>query len=198
MRAGVQVANIGEDIELNPAHQRSEAIGRCETDHGKVARAGMGHQLARAVLDENIDHLVGDLGGDLIPGDALPLAFASLADPLQRIAQAVALIHRRGMNGALLAATRVCVGNIGVDLRILRQLLFAQHDAVLDIDIEGAVADAVDAVRCLADLVPGKLAAVEIFPVAIGIFFAQGVFDGLESVQGPRVVRGKYPGPYKR
>lgn len=36
---------------------------------------------------------------------------------------------------------------VDIDLRILGELLLAQHNAVLDVDAERAVADAVDAVR---------------------------------------------------
>ncbi len=105
----------------------------------------MGHQLAGAVFFEDVDHLVGDFLGDFVPFHALPFAFAALADAFQRIAQPVALIHRGRVDRAFLAAARIGIGDIGVDLRVFRQLLFPQHDPVFDKDIKSAVPNAVDA-----------------------------------------------------
>ena len=109
MGAGVEVADVGEDVELDAAEQGSHAIGRGEADVAQVAAAGVGHQVAGAVLLEDVDNLVGDLGRRLVPRDALPLAFTALAGALHRVAQSVALVHRRRVNGALLAPARVGV-----------------------------------------------------------------------------------------
>ena len=190
--AGVEVPDVGEDVELDAAEKRGQAVGRGEPDMAQVAAAGMGHQGAGAVLLEDVDDLVGDLGRRLIPRDALPLALAALAGALHRVAQAVALVHRRRVDRALLAAAGVGVGGVRVDLRILGELLLAQHDAVLHVDAERAVADAVDAVGGVAHVVPGELVAVEIFPVAVGIVFVERVGEWLQLVQRPGAVGGEH------
>lgn len=120
------------------------------------------------------------------------------ADALERIADPVAFVHRGGMDRALLATARVGVGNIGIDLRILRQLLFTQDDPVLHIDVEGTVTEAVDAVGGRADLVPGELPAIEVLPVAVGVFLGQRVLERFKPVQGPGLVRRQNPGTGKR
>lgn len=76
MRSGIEVAHVGEDIQLNPAHERGETVGCREAHHRLVARPGMGHQVAGAVSLEDVDDLVGDFLGRLVPADALPLALA--------------------------------------------------------------------------------------------------------------------------
>ena len=95
------------------------------------------------------------------------------------------------MNRALLAAARIGVGHVGIGLRILGELLLAQDDAVLDIDGERAIADAIDAVGRVTYMVPGPLLAVQVLPVAVRIFAAQGVIDRLELVERPGAV-GEY------
>ena len=190
--AGVQIAHVGEDVELDAAEQGREAVGSGEADVAQVAAARVRHQLAGAVLLEDVDDLVGDLGGRLVPRDALPLALAALARALHRVAQPVALVHRGGVDGALLTAARVGVGGVRVDLRILGELLLAQHDAVLHVDAERAVADAVDAVRGVSHVVPGELVAVEVFPGPIGIVLVEGVVERLQLVERPGAVGGEH------
>ena len=158
----------------------------------QVAAAGVGHQLAGAVFFEDVDDLVGDLGRRLVPRDALPLALAAHPRALHRVAQAVALVHRGGVDGALLAATRIGVRGVRVDLRILRELLLAQYDAVLHVDAERAVADAVDAVGSVSDVIPGEFVAVEVLPGPIGIVLVEGVGERLQLVERPGAVRGEH------
>ena len=185
--AGEQVADHGKAVQLDAAHQRGETVGTGLAHHGLVARALVGLELAGAVFLEDIDDLVGDLLGGLIPGDALPLARAPLTGALERVAQAVGLIHGGGVDGALLTAARVGVGHLGIDLRILGDLFLAQDDAVLHIDVPATVAHAIDAVSGVADAVPGPLVAVQVFPTAVGILAGQGIADRLQTVEGPDV-----------
>ena len=188
VRAGVEVAHHREAVELDAAHQRGKAAGAGVAHHGLVARALVCLELAGAVFFKDVDHLVGDLFGGLVPGDALPLAGAALARPLERVADAVCLVHGGGVDGAFLAAARVGVGHFRVDRGVFGNLLFANDDAVFDEDVKRAVAHAVDAVRRMAHLVPGPLVAVQVFPAAVRVLGLQRVLDGFEAVECPDVV----------
>src|SRR5690554_7564754 len=187
-----QVPHHGEAVQLDAAHQRGKALTGRLAHHGLVARALVGLELAGAILLEDVDDLVGDLLGGLIPGDALPLALAALAGPLQREAQAVGLVHGRGVDRPLLAAPRVGVGHVGVHLGVLGDLLLANDDAVLHIDVPGAVAHAVDAVGGVAHAVPAPLVAVEILPAAIGVLAGQGIAHGLQPVERPDIAAAEH------
>src|SRR5690554_238919 len=187
MGTGEKVPDHGKAVHLNAPHQRGETLGTGLTHHGLVAGALVGLELAGAILLENIDNLVGDLFGSLIPGDALPLAFAALAGALERVAQAVGLVHGGGVDGTLLTPPGVGVGYVGVHLGILGDLLFAQDDAVLHIDIPATVAHAVDTVGGVTHVVPGPLVAVQVFPAAVRIFTCQRIADRLQAIERPDI-----------
>src|SRR5690606_2186067 len=186
VRAGEKVAHHGEAIELDAADQRGEAVGAGLAHHGLVTGALVGLELAGAIFLEDVDDLVGDLLGGLVPGNALPLALAALAGALERIAQTVGLVHGGGVDGALLATARVGVGHVGVHLRVLGDLFLANDDAVLHVDVPGAVAHAVDAVGGVADAVPAPLVAVQILPATVGVFIRQGLgANRLQPIERP-------------
>ena len=175
-----QVAHAGEGLGNHDAGDVGEAEERRERGalqdhlraHGEGDRVG-------ARLGGVLDDLVGDLADRLVPADPLPLALAALADPLHRVEHALLAVHVLGVADALLAAARTVVRRVLAGAAVLALLLLAPDDAVLDVDVEGAVAGAVDAPAAPDHPVPGPLAAHHVFP---------------EPVHGRR----RRPGPARR
>jgi len=67
--------------------------------------------------------------------------------------------------------------------RILGDLLLAEHDAVLDEHVEGAVAHAVDAVGGMPDAVPDPSVAVQVLPIAARVLLVQEIAYRLQAVE---------------
>ncbi len=111
---------------------------------------------------------VGDLRRRLLPADALPLALAARALALQRVQHALLAVHVLRLAQPLLAAARAVVGRVVARAPVLALLLLAPDDAVLDVDVEGAVTGAVDAAAAAHDAVPGPLLPHQVFPAAVG------------------------------
>ena len=132
---------------------------------------GPGSQMMRSVPSSSmvVDHRIGDLAERLIPGDALPLARAAWAHPLQRVLHAGGVVHALAEAAALLAAARVEVRHVRSDLRVVGRLLLAPDDPVLDVDVPGAVGlvPAVHPVAAAHHLVPAPALAVDVAPVAV-------------------------------
>ena len=112
----------------------------------------------------------GDLIQRLVPGDALELALAALADALQRMGDPVRRIVAMAPAGSLLAAHRIHVGNARLDRGEAAGLLLAHDAAVLHVDPPRAAARvAVDGMASPRHRVPGPALAVGVCPASVSI-----------------------------
>ena len=127
-----------------------------------------------------VDDVVGDLGQRLVPANPLPLTLAALARATERVEHALVGVDVVGVAGPFLTASRIGVGEVVVDGRVVAGLFLSPDLPVLDVDVPRARPGAVDAVGRPGHGVPVPLLAVEIFPLAVGVV-ADRVVDGLQS-----------------
>ena len=118
---------------------------------------------------KRVDERAGDLPQSLLPVDALPAARAPLAHALEWILEARRVVHALAVAATLLAAARVEVGHIRTGLRIVAGLLLPPHDAVLHVDVPGAVRlwPAVHEMRASPHSVPGPLGSIDVGPAGV-------------------------------
>ncbi len=135
-----------------------------------VGRADIPNDPIGALLGGHIQPGIGDIGQGGIPGDALPFVLTARAHPLQRMRHPRRVVHPLRVATALLAAARVVVGQLVVDLLVFRRLLLAEDQAILHIHVPGTVGliPAVHDVRATHHLVPGPLLAIHVLPAAVG------------------------------
>ena len=195
VEAGRQVADAGVELGHRDAGDVREAGERGVRGHlDRELRAAAQGDGVGAMLDRDLDELLGDLARRLIPGDALPLAFAALADPLHRVEHALLAVHVARVAQTLVAAARTVVGRVGgAGAFVLGLLLLAPHDAVPDVDVEGAGAGAVGAVGAVRDLVPGPLAAPDVLDAAIGAGGGVGGGAAMPQRERGRCARQRRP-----
>ena len=169
--AGEHVADGAGRIQPLRAEQRTQPQRPGAAALREDAGAAVEHQRTEAVLLQGVDDVPGDVGQRFVPGDTLPLAFAARAGALHRMQQAVGLDHLFRMHDALVAAARIGVGNLRIDLRIGGGLLLAGDLSILGEHAPGAIALAVRAVEGEALRVATRgdeFAAVEVFPGPVG------------------------------
>ena len=111
--AGRQIADSGKGLRELDSRSSHEA------PHGSKNRLLHGGLRTRAlsnrrwaILDRVIDELVGDLVHRLVPADAFPLAFATLADALHRVQQALLAVHVLRVPQAFLAAAWAVIRHV--------------------------------------------------------------------------------------
>ena len=104
-------------VDLGRAQRIGEAVDHAlnAVDEAVVAGAGIDDDRLIAVGLLGLHELFGDGGDGLIPGDALPLVLAALADALHRVLDAVGAVGALRQGQALEAAAGVVV--VGVGLR---------------------------------------------------------------------------------
>ena len=100
----------------------------------------------------------------------------------------VGVVHALAEAAALLAAAGVEVGHVRVRLRVVGGLLLAPDDAVLHVDVPGAVGlvPAVHEVGAADDLVPRPAFAVDVAPVAVAGRGGRRSRNGGCGAQAPR------------
>ena len=145
--------------------------GRTQRVHEAVDHAAgavatvLEHDGVRIFLERGVE-LAGQFGQRLVPGDSLPLAFASRADALQRIQDAIRVIAVPHA-GVALGAQTAAGGDV---LRVAFQL---DHAIVLDVG-DGAVLNVADVTVDRDGLAFGARDVAEILA-------AQIVFHGVEQ-----------------
>ncbi len=178
--AGEHVAHGAGWVQPDGPEQGAQPQGAGAAPLGHNAGAGVEHQAPGSFPDQGAHHPLGDVGEGLVPGHPLPPARAALAGALQRIAQAILLVHGLRMDGALVATAGIGVRDLPAHGRIRPELLLADDSAVLGVYLPGAVALAVDAMEGEAPGIPPavlELPAVEILPAPVRIASRQGIPD---------------------
>ena len=153
---------IVADLDVLARQRRTERLEESVQPHALAAlavnaRAAALNDRFRPVAGENVEKRIGDLRERLIPTDPLPASATALAGPFQWILDPRRIVHPVRVAGAFLATARIGVrhGWI-VGRRIVRGLLLAQRDAVLDVDVKitGPAVPAIGEMRRLHHPIP--------------------------------------------
>ena len=126
-------------VQADRTERDGDAKGVREAERHQVLEAVLGgnacakipeDDLVRAVLVANLAELLADLVEGLIPADLLPLAFAALADALERLLQALGIIGLTACKAALLADVPIGLfrGRVNDTLHALDLAIF--HDGL--------------------------------------------------------------------
>jgi hypothetical protein len=167
--AGAEVVDLGLDIGVEGAQRVHQAAVHQAGQEPAVGGSADVDDGLGAFLFDGVQHVIGDTREGVVPGDALPLALASLAGALQGVEDALGGVEELAPGGAFVAAHGVHVGDALLRGLVEAGLFLAPDHAVLDVDAERAVSGvAVDAMGAEGDLVPGPLLAPEVFPAAVG------------------------------
>ena len=149
-RAAVDVGRDPRDLGGRIAAVVAEVAA--EQVHHAAERAGGGAAHAGGVVDidglvavgvDGVLELVGDGLKGLVPADLLVLAVAALGalDALHRVVDAVGVVHPAAVAAAAQAGAGLRVVEV---VRVVRVRVDPEHLAVLDVELEGAAAGAVD------------------------------------------------------
>ena len=166
--AARQVTDARQELRNGDAgdiREASEATKRAALERHLCAAAV--RDAFRSVCHDEIEKLVSDLSSRLFPADPLPFPVTPFTYGLHGVQHTLATVHIFGVPQAFLAAARTIVRRISRSA-IDSLLLLAPHYAVLDVDIEGAIASTIGAVGTVCDTIPCPLESIQIFerPVA--------------------------------
>ena len=184
-RTGEHVPEIRRGIDTVGTKLRGETQRSTAAPFGKKTRTRMYHQFVRPAfrVGLTVEDLLADLLCRFIPTDTFPFTFAALADPLHRVEDTVFLVHDLRVLDTLVTTARVEVGDLRIDDRVARRLVFTGDDAVMRPHFPRTVPLAVDTVVCVPVLLffpvrEGKLVAVHLFGVVGVRVVVLAVFNG--------------------
>jgi hypothetical protein len=123
------IVEFGVRVEFDPVEHLDEPLDRHAPRGRGEAPARFEHHTVGLPAHHRIDQCVGDLHQRLVPAHAFEAPGAPLTHATQGVAQTARRVHQGRVAGALLAAARIEVGDVGTDLRIVAGLLLAQQRA---------------------------------------------------------------------
>ena len=112
--AGEHVAHGRGGIKADGTEERSQSERPSAAALRDDPRPGIDHQPARTVLFQDVDDLLRDLGDRPVPGDSLPFSPAPFSLSLQRMKDAVLLVHRLRVDRPLLHPRGLASGMWGL------------------------------------------------------------------------------------
>ncbi len=180
-----EVVDDGVHIESQRTDELHNALEGEAGQHASLPRSSfLDHRLRTHLLD-SIQHMVGDLGQGLIPGDLLPLPLTPLAGPLEGVQHSLRRVQHPAPGGPFLAPHGVQVWDALLNDGECAGLLLIEDHPVLHVDAVRTVARiAVHAVGGNKRLVPLPALSVEI--LSSFVFTTGGPFTFLERLQGER------------